>query len=89
MANVQKVVRWAAGPFILFACVTQLALGQNRYAVEDDDAMGAGSPRVVVLHDHVTGAEVAVAPSEGGELSSFKVRAIAFEIHLNHGWYLR
>ena len=35
--------------------------------------MGPGSPRVVVLHDRVAGAEAAVAPSQGGELASFKV----------------
>jgi gluconolactonase len=46
---------------------------QARYTVTDEDASGPGSPRVVVLHDSVAGAEAAVAPSEGGELSSYKV----------------
>src|SRR5581483_3697448 len=73
MIETQKASQWAAASFVFFTCVTQAAGGQGRYAVTDEDAMGAGSPRVVVLHDHVAGAEVAIAPSEGGELSSFKV----------------
>lgn len=74
MTETQKVARWAAAFLGLFACAAQFATAQqNRYSVTDEDAMGAGSPRVVVLHDHVAGTEVAVAPSKGGELSSFKV----------------
>jgi gluconolactonase len=53
---------------------TPLAFSQARYSITDENASGPGSPRVVVLHDAVSGAEAAVAPSEGGELSSFKVR---------------
>jgi gluconolactonase len=60
---------------ILGACLAaQDGLGQSRYSITDEDASGPGSPRVVVLHDAVTGAEAAVAPSEGGELSSYKVK---------------
>lgn len=54
----------AAGP---------LTLAQARYSITDEDAMGPGSPRVVVLHDNVAGAEAAITPSQGGELASFKV----------------
>jgi hypothetical protein len=50
-----------------------IAAGQTRYTVTDENASGPNSPKVVVLHDSVTGAEAAVAPTEGGELSSFKV----------------
>jgi len=59
--------------FFLFATAVHCALAQDRYSVTDEDAQGAGSPRVVVLHDRTAGAEAAVAPSQGGELSSFKV----------------
>ena len=60
---------------ILGACLAaQDGIGQSRYSITDEDASGPGSPRVVVLHDAVTGAEAAVAPSEGGELSSYKVK---------------
>lgn len=58
---------------LLIITAAPLALAQARYSITDDDAMGPGSPRVVVLHDNVTGAEAAVAPSQGGELASFKV----------------
>jgi gluconolactonase len=58
----------------LVALAMSSALAQGRYTVTDEDAMGAGSPRVSVLRDLITGTEAAVAPSEGGELSSFKVR---------------
>lgn len=60
---------------MLGACLAaQHGIGQSRYSITGEDASGPGSPRVVVLHDGVTGAEAAVAPSEGGELSSYKVR---------------
>jgi gluconolactonase len=48
-------------------------VAQGRYQIADEDASGPGSPRVVVLRDTVAKAEIAVAPSEGGELSSYKV----------------
>ncbi|MEO8596068.1 MAG: SMP-30/gluconolactonase/LRE family protein [Candidatus Solibacter sp.] len=47
---------------------------QARYSVTDESAAGAGTPAVVVLRDNVAGAEAAVTPSQGGELSSFKVK---------------
>ena len=46
---------------------------QARYAITDEDAMGEGSPKVVVLHDIVAGAEAAITPSSGAEISNFKV----------------
>ena len=49
------------------------AAGQTRYTITDENATGPNSPRLAVLHDNVVGAEAAVAPTEGGELSSFKV----------------
>jgi len=47
--------------------------GQVRYSITDEKATGGSAPALVVLHDN-GGAEAAIAPSEGGELSSFKVR---------------
>jgi gluconolactonase len=52
----------------------QHSASQSRYSITDEDAGGPGSPLVVVLHDSITGAEAAVAPTEGGELSSYKVK---------------
>jgi galactose mutarotase-like enzyme len=57
-----------------FCAAAHLALAQHRYTVTDEDASGPGSPRLVVLRDTTAGAEAAVAPSEGGELSSYKVK---------------
>ena len=74
MTKMPKNARWTIAFFILIAVTAQMSAAQARYAVTDEDAMGADSPRIVVLHDRVTGAEVAVAPSQGGELSSFKAR---------------
>ena len=52
---------------------TGIAAAQSRYSITDENASGPTSPKVVVLHDSATGAEAAVAPTEGGELSSYKV----------------
>ncbi len=59
--------------FLGLAILLLKAHGQDRYQVSDDTASGPGSPRVVILRDSVRGAEAAVTPSEGGELSSYKV----------------
>jgi gluconolactonase len=59
---------------LVASLAAQNGVSQNRYSITDEDAGGPGSPRVVVLHDSVSGAEAAVAPSEGGELSSYKVK---------------
>jgi gluconolactonase len=53
--------------------LSQRGFSQARYTITDEAATGPNSPRVVVLHDHVAGQEAAVAPSEGGELASYKV----------------
>ena len=60
------------GSYLVFG-LALAANAQSRYSITDEDAMGAGSPKVVVLHDAVAGAEAAIAPSEGAEISSFKV----------------
>ncbi len=57
-------------------------LSQDRYTVSDEAAGVAGSPQVVVLRDNVAGAEAAVAPSQGGELSSYRVTLLGKKIEL-------
>jgi gluconolactonase len=47
---------------------------QQRYTVNDERAAGPESPPVIVLRDNTAGAEAAVTPSEGGELSSYRVK---------------
>lgn len=47
---------------------------QNRFTISDEDTSGPGSPHVIVLRDNVAGREAAIAPSEGGELSSYRVK---------------
>jgi hypothetical protein len=60
---------------VLALCVAaNLGFGQQRYTVSDENVAVLGSPRVVVLRDTVSGAEAAIAPSEGGELSSFRIK---------------
>ena len=49
-------------------------LSQDRYTVHREPAKGPGSPEVIVLRDNVAQVEAAIAPSEGGELSSYRVR---------------
>ena len=53
---------------------------QNRYSIADQLAAGPGTPGVVVLRDSQAGVEAAVAPSEGGELASYRVKT------KKHGW---
>lgn len=55
-------------------CSIVCCLAQNRYSVSEEPASAPGSPRVVILRDNMAGVEAAVAPSEGGELSSFRVK---------------
>src|SRR6266849_6487259 len=50
------------------------SLGQSRYSAWEEPAGAPGSPQVVVLRDNLGGVEAAVAPSEGGELSSFRIK---------------
>jgi gluconolactonase len=59
------------------ACILLAALpllAQTRYSVSDEPAAGPGSPQVVVLRDTVAGIEAAVAPSQGGELASYRTK---------------
>jgi gluconolactonase len=59
---------------VLALCVVaNIAWSQQRYTVSDEDAAGPGTPRVVVLRDAAGGVEAAIAPSEGGELSSYRI----------------
>jgi gluconolactonase len=60
--------------FIFLYLAASMGFGQARYTVSDEDAAGPGTPNVVVLRDTVSGLEAAVAPSQGGELSSFRVK---------------
>ncbi len=50
------------------------AFARGRYTVSDESAAGPGTPGIVVLRDNVAGVEAAVTPSEGGELSSYRVK---------------
>ena len=59
---------------VLVAGAAQYAAAQGRYTITDEASSGPGTPQVVVLHDNVAGVEAAVTPSEGGELSSYRVK---------------
>lgn len=50
------------------------AAPQARYSVSEEAAGGSGTPRVIVIRDNTAGVEAAVAPSEGGELTSLRVK---------------
>jgi galactose mutarotase-like enzyme len=53
---------------------THPGFGQSRFTISDEAAGAPGSPQVVVLRDNAARVEAAVAPSEGGELSSYRVQ---------------
>ena len=55
-------------------CLLVSAAPQTQYSVAEEAASGAASLQVIVLRDNSAGVEAAVAPTEGGELSSFRVR---------------
>jgi galactose mutarotase-like enzyme len=59
---------------VALAVWSAVAAAPARYTISREPAGGSGSPQVVVLHDGVAGVEAAIAPSEGGELSSLRVR---------------
>ncbi len=67
---------------LAFAFTTLPVFTQSHYSVSDEPADGAGSPRVVVLRDTVAGVEAAITPSEGGELSSYRVKLKGQSIEL-------
>jgi galactose mutarotase-like enzyme len=52
----------------------QYLAAQTRYTITDEPSAGPGTPQVVALRDNIAGVEAAVAPSEGGELSSYRVK---------------
>ena len=62
---------WTA---IALAFCASILPAQQRYRVSEEPAAGSGSPKVVVLRDDTAGVEAAVAPSEGGELTSLRVK---------------
>jgi galactose mutarotase-like enzyme len=55
-------------------CLLAWAAPQAQYSVAQEAASGSASPQVIVLRDNSAGLEAAVAPTEGGELTSFRVR---------------
>jgi galactose mutarotase-like enzyme len=59
---------------ICLAALGLLHAQQGRYSVSEELAGAPGSPKVVVIRDDGAGVEAAVAPSEGGELSSLRVK---------------
>ena len=59
---------------LLVAGAAPYAAAQSRYTITDEASAGPGTPQVIVLHDNVAGVEAAVAPSQGGELSSYRVK---------------
>jgi gluconolactonase len=63
--------RWIATA--LLACGGVCA-AESRYSASREPAAGPGSPEIIVLRDAEAGVEAAIAPSEGGELSSLRVR---------------
>ena len=63
---IQCLLICLAGRGVLFA-------QQSRYSVSEEPAGGLGSPPAAVIRDNTAGVEAAVAPSEGGELSSLRV----------------
>ena len=67
-------IRNAAWLLALAAGWSGAAAPQDRYSVSREPAGGAGSPEVIVLRDNAAGLEAAIAPSQGGELTSLRVR---------------
>lgn len=65
--------RYAAWAAVLLITLSAAA-AQPRYEAVQENASGAGTPKLVVLRDRASGVEAAIAPSEGGELTSFRVR---------------
>ena len=50
------------------------AARQAHYSVSRKPAGGVGSPQVIVIRDNTAGLEAAITPSQGGELTSLRVR---------------
>jgi gluconolactonase len=82
MIRSEEFARPLIASLALFLVVGPHALAQARYSITDADSQGPGSPRIIVLHDNVAGSEAAVTPSQGGELSSFKITRDGQQIEL-------
>ena len=61
-------------PMALAAGWMAAAAPEDRFSVSHERAGGAGTPEVIVIRDNTAGIEAAVAPTEGGELSSLRVK---------------
>jgi galactose mutarotase-like enzyme len=59
---------------VLIASWSVVAAAQGRYTVSREPSSGADSPQVIVLRDDAAGIEAAISPSQGGELTSLRVR---------------
>ena len=67
--------RWQLfGPLLAISVAVGSSFAQNRYTITDELAAGPGTPKVVVLHDNIAGVQAAATPTEGGELSSYRVK---------------
>lgn len=60
--------------FTLLLILAAACAGADRYTITEDRAAGPDNPKLLVMRDIASGVEAAIAPSEGGELSSFRVR---------------
>jgi galactose mutarotase-like enzyme len=67
-------IRIAVCLLLLITGANRRADAQDRYTVSRAAAGGADSPQVIVIRDNAAGMEAAVAPSQGGELTSLRVR---------------
>jgi gluconolactonase len=66
--------RFALGAALVIGPMAARNQAAPRYGTNEARAAGPDSPRVIVLHDASAGLEAAVAPSEGGELTSLRVQ---------------
>lgn len=64
----------ASGLLVAASLTVAACFSQERYTVTRELAKGPGSPEIIVLRDNLVGVEAAIAPSQGGELSSYRVR---------------
>lgn len=74
LGSIFLAIALQVSPCLRCIASAQVQSAQNRFTISDEDASGPGSPRVIVLRDNVAGLEAAIAPSEGGELSSYRVK---------------
>ena len=70
-----STLRKTAWLLVLACGLSGPAVPQDRYSISREPAGGGeASPQVIVLRDNTAGVEAAVAPSQGGELTSLRVR---------------